>query len=268
MSETELIVTTTSDPQYIAEAAARDDEAGSRVPEPAPEVESNDGSTVVSYNHPRSERALLLERLAEAEADLAEVTERVSSTDLPTDESGPNEAEPENIDLAAVRAAATQDAIEAARARHAYYEEQQASHLAAQPASDPLRGELESRFAEQLQGMGADLKPLRESDVIIHRAVGDMLLLHPGGPETAIWLAENPDTARELAVMSEQDAIKEVKKLAARFDARNRRPMSQAPAPINPVRGSSTRSSVPLDELPYQEFARVREQQERNRYRR
>jgi hypothetical protein len=44
--------------------------------------------------------------------------------------------------------------------------------------------------------------------------------------------------------------------------------VSSAPAPITPVKGSATKSSVPIDELPYSDYRRIREQQLKNRYRR
>lgn len=46
------------------------------------------------------------------------------------------------------------------------------------------------------------------------------------------------------------------------------RRVSKAPAPIRPVGGSSTKSSVPMDELPYSEYKKLREQQRKNMYRR
>jgi hypothetical protein len=43
---------------------------------------------------------------------------------------------------------------------------------------------------------------------------------------------------------------------------------SAAPPPIKPVGGSATRSSVPLDEMPYSEYRKIRDRQAQERFRR
>src|SRR6266567_8092095 len=96
MPETVLSVATTTDSLAVATAAARNDEAGARIPAPPPEVSEMDGSSVVSFEHPRSERTLLLERLAEAENDFTEMSsEIVACSDLPADKATLDESEQE-----------------------------------------------------------------------------------------------------------------------------------------------------------------------------
>ena len=43
---------------------------------------------------------------------------------------------------------------------------------------------------------------------------------------------------------------------------------TSAPPPIRPVGGSATRSTVPIDELDYQSFRKIRDQQEKAHYHR
>ncbi len=263
-----LTVSSTSDDLHVIESVARNDQEGARVPAPTPEVSEMDGSTVVSYNHPRSERTLLLERLAEAENDLdtefAELSaERVSGTDLPSDAAETNESEqpdPEIID--AVRQAAINDAVQ--HAREKYSREQTESHLSA-PAVDPLRAHVVQKFYQQVASLGGDLTA---SNVIVPRAIESVLFTHDGGAQVALYLDANPDQAHALCQMPESSAIAEVARLAATLTSRARRQISNAPAPINPVRGSSTKSTVPLDELPYSEYRAIRDKQEKSRYRR
>src|SRR5438105_4838237 len=130
--DADLRVATTTDSAAVASAVANADEEGGRVPAPKLDVEKLDGYTVASYEHPRSERTLLLERLSQHEADLEALTtdsEQVTSTET-ADEAEEEQALDESefgIDMAAVRKAATEDAIAAARRQQAererYYAE-------------------------------------------------------------------------------------------------------------------------------------------------
>ena len=159
----ELTIATTTDAADVVKAAAGNDETFARVPAPKFDGEQLDGSTAVSFEHPRSERSMLLERLKQHESDLEALTgpeadyEKVTST-----ESASAEAEPENIDIAAVRKAATEDAISAARRqqqeRDSYYQQQQSQHLApAQIEIQKLRAELMPPFQEKFRALIADV---------------------------------------------------------------------------------------------------------------
>ena len=53
----------------------------------------------------------------------------------------------------------------------------------------------------------------------------------------------------------------EAQQSGAQNTSRPQRPQSRAPEPIRPVGGSQTRSSVALDELPYSEYRKVRDEQ-------
>ena len=116
------------------------------------------------------------------------------------------------------------------------------------------------------------------------------------GAEVAYYLGKNRDIAKKLMEMTPVRAIAEVGKIAAslgerladtpdtgeeneaieedeeqpvhKADPPPRQAVSAAPRPIKPVGGSATKSSVPLDELPYAEYRKLRDQQARNRYRR
>jgi hypothetical protein len=79
---------------------------------------------------------------------------------------------------------------------------------------------------------------------------------------------QNPAEAQKLQNVPEHLALAHIAQLTARMSPDfQRRPVSKAPAPIRPIGGSSTKSSLPLDELPYQEYKREREKQAKARYR-
>jgi hypothetical protein len=271
MPETELLIATTTDPQAIAQAVADGDEKGGRVPASKP-----DSADSVSFEHPRSERTMLLERLKAHESDL----EALSSSDADLaqvssneSEAASEETEPQDIDLATVRRVATEDAI--AAARQMYQNQQHNAHFAPTPAqieaeAEAIRAQarpaFQKRFAELTKGI--DVKTLTV-DVPIYKSVEDALLTLPGGPEATLFLARNPQEVSKLQGVPEHLALAHVAQLTARLSHDfNRRPTSKAPAPIRPLSGSSTKSSVPPDEMPYQEYRRMRDAQEKNRYKR
>jgi len=277
MPETELQISTTTDTQAIAQAAADGDEKGARVPAPKP-----DSADSVSFEHPRSERLMLLERLKQHESDL----EALGSSDADYEQVTTNEpetvseeAEPEEaaekvgVDMEAVRAAATADAIEAGRRWAA--SQQQNAHVGPTPAqmeaeAEAIRAQarpaFQKRFAELTKGI--DPKQLRV-DIPIPKIVEDALLTLPGGPEATLFLAQNPAEAQKLQSVPEHLALAHVAQLTARLNPGfHRRPTSNAPPPIRPLGGSSTKSSVPPDEMSYQDYRRMRDAQEKNRYKR
>ncbi len=277
MDSTELVVSTTTDSAGVAEAAAKGDEQRSRVPAPKPEVEKLDGSTAVSFEHERSERTLLLERLAQHDADLEALTspegdsEQMSSTESAPEEAEiETQAEPENIDMEAVRKAATEDAIAAGRRWAA----DQQGHIAQPSQADlnQLRAQLAVPFAERMKELRAKASDIAEidkqSNIPIPMAVQDALLALPGGPEATLYLVRHPSEAHKLRAMPEHLALAKVAQLTARLDpASSRQFVSRAPAPITPVSGSA-KSSVPMDQMDYRDFVKLREQQMKNRYRR
>jgi hypothetical protein len=91
----------------------------------------------------------------------------------------------------------------------------------------------------------------------------------------AIHLARNPKVLEELNRLPAAAAISKIGRIAERLDSESsngsgatRRPKTKLPEPINPVGGSSARTSLPMDQLPQAEYNRAREQQirERRRY--
>lgn len=88
------------------------------------------------------------------------------------------------------------------------------------------------------------------SDVVVNDDIRDAILESDVGPQILYHLAENDDVAKKIAGLSAKQALREIGKLEARFEAKETAPpppivRSKAPAPIQPLRGSSP-ADVPL----------------------
>jgi hypothetical protein len=106
-------------------------------------------------------------------------------------------------------------------------------------------------------------------------------LMEMARPDVVYFIASHPETAKELWAMSPARAIAEVGRIASKLEAppveetTNERktgpdklPVSSAPPPIKPLSGHSTRSSVKMDDLDYAEYRKIRDKQEKERFRR
>jgi hypothetical protein len=88
------------------------------------------------------------------------------------------------------------------------------------------------------------------SDVVVNDDIRDAILESDVGPQILYHLAENDDVAKRIAGLSPKQALREIGKLEARFEVKETAPpppitRSKAPAPINPLRGSSP-ADVPM----------------------
>jgi hypothetical protein len=81
------------------------------------------------------------------------------------------------------------------------------------------------------------------SDVVVNDDIRDAILESDVGPQILYHLAENEDVAKKIAGLSAKQALREIGKLEARFEVKEpeTKPVvrSKAPAPIQPLRGSS-----------------------------
>jgi chromosome segregation ATPase len=91
------------------------------------------------------------------------------------------------------------------------------------------------------------------SDVIVNDDIRDAILESDVGPQILYHLAENDEVAKKIAGLSPKQALREIGKLEARFEAKPEaeKPApivrSKAPAPIQPIRGGKNTPDVPLD---------------------
>lgn len=91
------------------------------------------------------------------------------------------------------------------------------------------------------------------SDVVVNDDIRDAILESDVGPQILYHLAENDEVAKKIAGLSPKQALREIGKLEARFEAKPEaeKPTpivrSKAPAPIQPIRGGKNTPDVPLD---------------------
>jgi hypothetical protein len=245
--ELNLTVASTTDKMPIVEAVARGDEDAARVPPP---------STYSSYENPQSERRTLLARLDAEEKGLTEdeaTLEQLSGAEV--DES---EKSPEPL------------AENAPKASEQPSSPEQPQAIRTDPRFLMRAGQLAIENPEGVQALAS-------SKLEIPPAVLAELGSDPAGADLAVHLAQNPDVAEQLRQMPLSEAVRQTREALGvlKYQAANPQPapparkaISNAPAPIRPVGGSATRSSVPIDETDFQTFRNIRDQQEKQRYRR
>ena len=88
------------------------------------------------------------------------------------------------------------------------------------------------------------------SDVVVNDDIRDAILESDVGPQILYHLAENDDVAKRISGLSAKQALREIGKLEARFEAKEKpepTPIvrSKAPTPIQPIKGSAP-ADVPL----------------------
>jgi len=112
-----------------------------------------------------------------------------------------------------------------------------------------------SSWSSKLEQAKAELPDYEEmiasSDVTVSDQVRDAILESDVGPKILYHLAENPEVAEKIGKMSLISALREVGRLEAKFEkpTETQKPTvrkSNAPAPINPIRGGSN-VEVPID---------------------
>ena len=109
----------------------------------------------------------------------------------------------------------------------------------------------------------------KAKDLPVTPPMQDTVLHSEHGPALMYHLCQNPEECDRIAQMHPRDAIKEIGRLEAQLDvARSTtgptpraEPVTKAPRPIKPVGGGVTASTVPLDQMSYQDYKRARERQ-------
>lgn len=148
------------------------------------------------------------------------------------------------------------------------YAEALAEYTADKRIADMKREEAQAKEAEQRQKVitqwtskveaaKASLPDFDDivasSDVVVNDDIRDAILESEVGPQILYHLAENDEVAKKIAGLSPKQALREIGKLEARFEAKPEaeKPApivrSKAPAPIQPIRGGKNTPDVPLD---------------------
>jgi len=105
------------------------------------------------------------------------------------------------------------------------------------------------------------------SDVVVSDQVRDAILESDVGPRILYHLAENPEVADKISKASLITALREIGKLEARFEKKEPidvKPVavkSKAPAPISPLKGTSSEQAVitDTDKMTYAQYKAMRQ---------
>jgi hypothetical protein len=144
------------------------------------------------------------------------------------------------------------DAFEYAKALAEYTADKRIGEMRKQDAEAKEAQERQKvidQWANKVQAAKASLPDFDDivasSDVVVNDDIRDAILESDVGPQILYHLAENDDVAKKIAGLSPKQALREIGKLEARFEAKETAPetkpvvRSKAPAPIQPLRGSS-----------------------------
>lgn len=126
-----------------------------------------------------------------------------------------------------------------------------------------------------------DFDAVVNSEILIPQVALDTII-ELANPAISYYLGQHPEVCDELAknvtrpgwvaARIGQIGAMNGNSVPVQEEAEEQEPppvrRSSAPPPIKPVGGSSTKSSVPLDEMPYSEYRKLRDQQAKARYRR
>lgn len=150
------------------------------------------------------------------------------------------------------------DAFEYAKALAEYTADKRIDEMKRQEAEAKVAQERQKvieTWASKVQAAKASLPDFDDivasSDVVVNDDIRDAILESDVGPQILYHLAENDDVAKKIAGLSPKQALREIGKLEARFEAKETKTQSaptvrsKAPAPIQPLRGSSP-ADVPL----------------------
>lgn len=161
-------------------------------------------------------------------------------------------------------------------------------------AEREYKTQLETRAQEQISAYNDSVESFKDEHPDFDKVVGQDVrvpqaavdaIIRLGNPAVAYHLGQHPELCEELSENVDDPlyVVTRIGQIAAQLDTQVTEPqeseqeeepapkpkaVSKAPAPISPVRGSSTKSSIPIDEMSYADFRRIREQQIKNRFRR
>lgn len=152
------------------------------------------------------------------------------------------------------------DAFEYAKALAEYTADKRIADMKRQEAEAKIaeqRQQVINTWAQRVQEAKAQMPDFDDmvasSDVVVSDAIRDAILESDVGPQLLYHLAENSETAKKIAAMSERAALKELGKIEARLETKTQEPeqkpiaKSKAPAPVRPIKAATGVADVKLD---------------------
>jgi len=167
-----------------------------------------------------------------------------------------NKPQAQNVDLEP-QPSQFSDAFEYAKALAEFTADQRINEMKRQEAEAKVAQERQKvieTWAQKVQQAKANLPDFDDmvasSDVVVNDDIRDAILESDVGPQVLYHLAENADVAKRIAGLPPKAALREIGKLEARFEAKaESKPVSKsnAPTPIQPIRGGKGSADVPMD---------------------
>ncbi len=151
------------------------------------------------------------------------------------------------------------DAFEYAKALAEYAAENALRNRDKQDAERKVadeRSKVMQTWQQRIDATKAELPDYEEmitsSEVVVSDLVRDAIIESDVGPRILYYLAENPELGVKLSTMSMSSALREIGKMEARFEnvETAEKPAvarSKAPAPIKPLRSTSTNVDAGID---------------------
>lgn len=183
------------------------------------------------------------------------------------------EEEARRTELTQTKAREARDAESTIQQHQQHFEQLKAHHRQVMDQTIPKDQQTRQAFAETLARANA------ATGGQIRQAAAAAVMHAPNSVDLTVHLLQNPDDIKVLNSMPDEDAVGAVQWMSAvllgerrarQVMAAGRRPaLSKAPPPINPVRSSrnTDASLVDLSTADYQTYKKVRQQQEKRRYR-
>lgn len=138
-----------------------------------------------------------------------------------------------------------------------------------------------NKKAIEAQAAHEDWNEVFKQDINIPVIVGDAIVhTIKNGPEVAYFLGKNPEICEEMCAVHPLEAVAMAVKISEQLEknsgeeaeteeeeepeekaaAEEEKPVRKAPAPIKPVSGGTTRSTIPLGKADFQTYKKLRAQ--------
>lgn len=124
----------------------------------------------------------------------------------------------------------------------------------------------------EARGRYEDYDEVVGQDISIPQSAKVAIIELENGPDIAYYLGQHPEVCEDLLELSDVQAVAHIGAISSALrpaEGEKESPKTVgtlAPPPIKPVAGASTKSTVPLDELPYREYRAIRDRQTKGRY--
>lgn len=212
----------------------------------------------------KAHRARLQQDAAQANARAAEAEARKQAIlEAGKKEAAPREADfPDPIEFAAAKAIwGAEQRLTEREARNAG-EAVEAAKREAEAISQRESAVIAEAWTAQVaeaKGRYADFeKVAMANDLPVTKTMGELIMTSDAGPDVLYHLGQNRALAAQIAAMNQVEAARAIGRIEASLTAPKPRTETNAPTPINPVRGSAAAARNP-ESMSYVEWVKWRE---------